>query len=375
MRAEPLTEDSYSEWDDLAARSPDAWFWHTTAWMHYSREYAGPAFRQNLSFWVVQDRSKLALVPCFLEFGPPTTSLYHDQQRGADQPRLAYAGVPLPAPALAPGLGAEKRWEVFQFAVAQLKQLASSSAVRAFQLIVPALAPRYLTSALPQANPLQRVDALELPRATQIVDLRRDLAELWSDVRHGHQYDIRRGERVLAVEIWRGGELPDNRFQDYRRIHAEDAGRITRSDATFLMMREWIRNNRGALIMVHRDGQPLGFVLLILFGKGAFYASACRRPQEMKLPIFHLAQWALIRWLKEQGFSFYDLGLQQFGQQWFDSPHAKHLGISKFKRGFGGTAVPLYMGELHLDREGLRRSIEVRLEQNLPREVAATVAL
>ena len=363
MKVEPLDDQDFAKWDAFAARSPDAWFWHTSHWMNYTRAYAGKSFQRNLSFWVTRGGAKLAIVPCFLEIGPAVLSLYHDDVDGSDRTRLTYAGVPLPAPALSDDLNAQGRWEVLEFIVSHLKQLASDHGVETFQLISPALAPGFLGSSLPVANPFSRFGALDISRATQIIDLRTDAAKLWTAVRHGHQYDIRRGERALTVKIWHGNEMPASIFEEYRALHAKDAGRVTRSEETFLMMRDWIHRGEGALAQVMKGDQSVGFILLIIYRNGAFYASGCRDPDDMKLPVFHVAQWQLIQWLKQNDVWFYDIGVQQFSKQWYDNPSSKHMNISMFKRGFGGTTVPLHASEFHLTEAGLRNAISYRLDK------------
>src|SRR6266702_4250197 len=114
MKIRPFEEIDKAEWNHFAEQSPDAWFWQTTHWMSYSREYAGKAFRQNLSFWIMKGGAPLAIVPCFLEVGPAMMSLYHDDLHGSDRPRLSFAGAPLPSPAIADTVNSQTRWSVLE---------------------------------------------------------------------------------------------------------------------------------------------------------------------------------------------------------------------------------------------------------------------
>lgn len=350
MEIRPLAPEDSPAWDRFAESSPDAWFWHTTAWREYTREYSGSAFRKDLSFWVMAQNAPLAIVPAFLEKGPAG-------------PLLAFAGQALPFPAVEPSVGEEKRAEIRRFAVAQLQALAAQERIVSFQLRVPGLAPSVLESPLPPSNPMLRMGALDLPHQTQVIDLRQEEALLMSAMRDGHRYEIRRAERTMNAQVWTASDITDEKFLEYQRLHAKDAGRVTRSQATFDLMRSWVRSGHAVLVEVRQGDSPVAFTLIILYRKGAYYGSSCKDPDDPKLPSSHLAQWAAMRFLKKSGVTFYDIGIQQFGPQWFDRPSPKDIGIARFKRGFGGTTVPLFTGEFHSDEMHLRAAIERRTRE------------
>lgn len=352
MEITPLTPAGSAEWDTFMAASPDAWLWHTTGWSRYIDAYDVTGSRENKSFWVRADGHPLAAVPAFLERWP----------KGA---MLANSGEPLPAPAAAPGLSAQKKREVLEFAVEHLKRIAAENGVEAFQLRIPALARSVCEASPPPGNPLLRIGGLDLPWQTQLLDLRRPIDELWADVRHGFSADVRKAEKTLSAAVWSGPGLTDAKFAEYQALHAKDSGRVTRSQTTFDMMRGWIRSDGGALAEVTLDGRPIAFTMVLISGSGAFYASTCKDPDVARLPSSHLAQWTLVKWLKERGVKFYDLGIQRFGVQWFDKPSPKDMGISLFKRGLGGVSAPLFTAEFHQDLAATRRALAKRLDENL----------
>ena len=101
--------------------------------------------------------------------------------------------------------------------------------------------------------------------------------------------------------------------------------------------------------------------MLICYKTGAFYASGCRDPERPDVPGSHLLQWEVIRWLKANGFTLYDVGLQFAGPQWFNVPSAKEESIAIFKRGFGGLTVPLVTAERFYDHATLARMFSARV--------------
>jgi len=114
------------------------------------------------------------------------------------------------------------------------------------------------------------------------------------------------------------------------------------------------------------QGKHVAFDLINIYKDGAFYSSASDDPDaETDVPTSHVMQWRVINWLKENGFRIYEIGLQQFGAQLYDSPSEKDKAISFFKRGFGGLTVPVFSGEKFYSREFLSKVLSNRTEKLL----------
>lgn len=355
MKTAPLKENEHEDWDAFCLASPDAWFWHTAQWMNYTRMYTAEKFVRNASFWIMEGKTRLGICPAILE------------NRGGRM-ALAYSGEPFPAPAAEPSLSANKRRKVMDTGIAGLQTLAEKEGVDSFTLRIPAMAETILQANLPLANPLLRHGGLDMPFQTQLLDLRKEPSELWSDVRHGFQSDIRRAQKTLTAKTYDAETITEDVFKAYMSLHAKDAGRVTRSSDTFATMRRWITEGKAILIEIADTGTPVAFTIILTYKKGAFYASSCKDPDKARLPSMHLAQWHAIETLRARGTHYYDMGQQAFGPQWFFHPTRKDTNISLFKRGLGGTTAPLFTAEFHKDRETLRvalqRSIANCLSEN-----------
>jgi lipid II:glycine glycyltransferase (peptidoglycan interpeptide bridge formation enzyme) len=130
-------------------------------------------------------------------------------------------------------------------------------------------------------------------------------------------------------------------------------------------MQEWVQRGHAVLVEARHAGQPAAFALIIVFGAGAYYGSACKDPDLADIPASHLIQWETIRWLKAQRFEWYDLGPQQFSPQWFDPGDPKQVSISLFKRGFGGLTIPLVTAEFFYSKPLLEQAVERRWREYL----------
>lgn len=355
FEALPLTPDGFGEWNRFAEESDDAWFWHTTHWLTFTEELARPAFVADASFSVVANGETLAIGPLRVE-----RSRLADDAAG-----FSLAGLPVPFPAMRNDLSAETRSQLLKFYVDRLAALAKDHGVGHVSVRVPSVARSYLTRTLPYANPLLRHGYIDLPYLTQVVELRKDLRALWGEISKGHKSEVKRAAQACEVEVWDHGRIGAEKFGEYQRLHAKDAGRVTRSQRSFELMQEWVQRGHAVLVEARHAGQPAAFALIIVFGAGAYYGSACKDPDLADIPASHLIQWETIRWLKAQRFEWYDLGPQQFGPQWFDPGDPKQVSISLFKRGFGGLTIPLVTAEFFYSRALLEQAFERRWREYL----------
>ncbi len=352
MEAVPLEVDSKDEWDLFAAESDDAWFYQTTDWMEWAEEWNQKNFLSNLSFSIVCGAQKVAICPLMVE-------------QGAQGRQFSFVGEPIPFPAIENTVGEDGRQKILEFYTETLSSLAMRNDVNYVSVKIPFPSKTYLEAPLLPSNPLLRFGYFDLPYLTQIIDLRRDEPRMWSGVRKGHKADIKRAMGQCRILFWDRTNVTTEKFMEYQALHHKDAGRVTRSQRTFDLMRDWVRQGRAVLIEAEHKEQPIAFALLILYKKGAFYGSGCKDPDHIALPAAHLIQWESVRWLKEHGYHFYDVGMQRFKPQWFDVPTEKAIAISRFKRGFGGATVPLLTAEYFYSHVVLEETFHRRVREYL----------
>jgi hypothetical protein len=127
-------------------------------------------------------------------------------------------------------------------------------------------------------------------------------------------------------------------------------------------MFNWITQDSAFLIGLLYNQKFIAFSLFIKFKDGAYYGSAADDPDvQVDVPIAHIIQWKAIDWLKSNKIKYYEIGWQQFGNQFYDFPSHKEQSISFFKRGFGGLTVPFFRGEKFYDDNYLKKIFDMRL--------------
>ena len=214
------------------------------------------------------------------------------------------------------------------------------------------------------ANPFIRYGYIDLPYQTQIIDLRNNLEYLWDNIRKGHKSDIKKAANIIKVNIWNSENISVGKFRQYQALHQKDARRVTRSQKTFDLMYDWCRIGEAILVEAVFNNKSVGFALVIVYKEGAYYGSACKDPEHNKLPVSHLIQWEIIKYLKNCSISFYDIGIQDYSLQWFKPSSEKDVNISIFKRGFGGTTVPLITSEYYFSKELMRDRFIERMNKS-----------
>lgn len=347
--------DNREEWEEFARRSDDAWFPHTTYCMEYMEEYSQQNLVANRSFAIAENGRTIAICPLLVELS------------GSDDgyKQFSYGGAPAPFPAMDNELSAPQRQQVLKFYVETLRTMAKQEDVARVWVRIPPLAKSYLEYGAPFANPLIRHGFVDLTYLTQVVDLTKTLDDLWSDVRKGHKSDIKRGSQACEVKFWDSHTLTSEKFHQYQLLHAKNMGAVTRTQLTFDYMYSWVMNEYAVLVEAEYQDQAIGFSLMTLFGAGAYYGSSCKDPDIPDIPASHVIQWDTILWLKDHGYKWYEVGLQQFSPQWFDAASDKQMSIAGFKRGFGGTTVPMVTAEYFYSKKLLRHTFENRLQNYL----------
>ena len=334
MEMIPLTKGNYELWDEFCLQSNDAWFWHTTDWLEYTLNYKPQLKTQNLSFLVYKENKVVAVVPLMLEV---------HQAGGDDIREFSFSGGAIPAAALDNALSEIKRGLVYEFIFDQLDRLAYQNKVARVVLMLNPLSPSFLNQGIP-FNYLMQFGYMDISLNTQLIDLRKSENELWDNLRRNHRRNIKKGDG-FKVFVYRSKNITKDTFNRYKETHHKAAGRQTRPDKTFELMYDWLIQDLGFLVVVEFEDRQVSFEYYSVYKNNVYGTSAANDPDYKHLPLRHLLEWEAILWMKRQHFSFYEIGLQQYGILPYDFPGKKQLNISHFKKGFGGFTVPFFIGE------------------------------
>jgi hypothetical protein len=258
---------------------------------------------------------------------------------GEAPPReFTFGGGPCWAPAIDRTLSTSEQALVMGFALetisAQAVELGAGRALMQLSPLVPAFdrAARIFVTGTCQFGYLDRTIN------TKVIDLTLSDEQILSTMTHGHRQSITRAQRCMDI---RTSTSPTD-FDVYRELHRLAAGRQTRPSETFDLMRGWLDSGNALVALAEIDGKPAGAILAIVFGDGAYYASAANAPEFRRYPLGHGLQWAVMRQLRARGVKRYETGTVQP----LPLPHSilsdKERAIGRFKANFGGSEMPVY---------------------------------
>tara|TARA_B100000029_G_C17571966_1_gene956904 strand:+ start:908 stop:1987 length:1080 start_codon:yes stop_codon:yes gene_type:complete len=353
MEIVSLGRQYWEKWNEFCIQSDDAWFWHTTWWMEYTLKHNPELLATSKSFFITDGSRILAICPLIME---------EHVYQGLSHREFSYSGSYGISPATANELSAKGRRAILRLLFDHIDSLAINNNVERMSLRCSPLSPSYSISNAPQSNWLMRYNLMDVSLNTQVIDLGDDLDNIRRSMRRDIRKQIDNASRSLTVKIFNNENITHDIFEQYRALHCLASGRVTRPASTFEMMYSWIKMGFAVLFGAVLDDEYVGFFFVTTYKSGAYNGSSCRDPNHHKIPIGHFLRWEIARWLKEQDFEYYEIGIQQYNWLLHDFPSQKEINISEAKRGLGGLTIPLFQAEKYYSKEYFMQILQNRVD-------------
>lgn len=334
MEIEFLNESNREQWDEFAFASDSAWMRHTTAWQKYSSCCRFDSNTRNFSFMVKQGGKIQAIVPLLAEYSYP--------ERTVDCFAMYGDYTPLPAYRRDEDVS---RGKVAEFICEQLAAIARENNISYGKFMLdPLVEYPYFRDFTPFNVPGVENGAIVSFQTTNIVDLRLDIDTIVRLMRKGHKAAIKQvlKEPGYHVDVFDRSNITPEIMARFKEIHIFDAGRQTRTDASWECMYEWILSGMGCLTMLYQEekGAYTAGALIMIYKKAAYYASfATMDSMMLNGHGGYIIQFTTIKYLKSQGIEFYETGSNRYPKDG-DAGQFKISEISKYQRGFRSIEIP-----------------------------------
>jgi len=177
-------------------------------------------------------------------------------------------------------------------------------------------------------------------------DLSLDESVIWGAVRRRYRSQINQAQRTWDVRVV---ERPSREeFDEFRLLHREVAGRVTRGLSSWDAQWAAIQEGDGFLVCLRNDERRLvGCALVATTETDGLYAVGAYDRALYDTPVSHVAQWAAIRHLKATGRQRYFIGLRLYPHTPL-TPSEKEVSIAYFKEGFANRFVAHHYFDLSL---------------------------
>jgi hypothetical protein len=167
---------------------------------------------------------------------------------------------------------------------------------------------------------------------TIVLDLAPPLEELRSRLDKKWRNQLTRSEKN-NLEVIAGNGLEEYRTfcQIYSQMQKRKAFESTVDVEEFGRIQKYLADSHPMRILICKDqGKPLAGLVASAMGDSAIYLLGATSDDGLNSKGTYLLQWTMIKWLKENGIRWYDLG--------GIDPEA-NPGVYHFKRGFSGVDV------------------------------------
>ena len=156
--------------------------------------------------------------------------------------------------------------------------------------------------------------------------------KLWRSLRKSYRSLVNMGRREVTIELVHQAAHARERFDLYRALHLEVAGRVTRPALSWDVMYEMVAAGQAQLLLAHLEGRPIAATYLMRFGTLALYASGAYVRDLGKFPVSHWPLFASMLEAKRSGIERLIMGSVFLDSDGNATP--KEQSIASFKLGF-----------------------------------------
>lgn len=164
------------------------------------------------------------------------------------------------------------------------------------------------------------------------VDLAWPMEEIRRNMRKSYKSLINAGQKLWTIEVI--DAIENNVFNEFRELHCQVAGRVTRSLATWNLQEQAIKDKNAFLVILRNQaGIMVGGGLFYHSNSEGLYAVGAYDRSLFEFPLGHVVQIKAIEKMKELGLKWYKIGTRPYdgdGQVSTD----KEMSIGRFKEGF-----------------------------------------
>jgi len=176
-------------------------------------------------------------------------------------------------------------------------------------------------------------------KSSYVIDLNNSIEALYKTIRKGHKANIKRTSPKVKLIVLDRSFFDQQLFEQYISLHCKIKGQ-NRSQAAFVLDRDAVRNGLEVILLCKFNGALVGSVALHTAKSKARYNSSVQ-DYSLTESIYptHYLLWSAISYLKENGFSVFEIGEQVIESESYKISQ-KEKNLSHFKAGWGGRLVP-----------------------------------
>jgi len=317
-----------SRWSEGLQTLPGATPMYSLSFRAFDLEIFSSLLEYDDSFVVMYSGTVVALVPLYRLKGDESVIEYR------------YGGEYLRGPLIGYKQSNKVYSKIVEFVFEYIASLAKKHCVLSHKTMIEGAE---LLEGRKYYNYLTELGYVDESTICQLIDLKKNEDELWSNVRKSYRPLINRAKKNYSYEVITSSNFDSQKCEEYRMLHLKVAGRQTRSLKSFQLMYESIKNDQGFLVIV-RDGNERTTAAHFFFYLGLYCvygSSAIDNHEPSNAGIGQLGVWMGIITARNLGCHYFDMGQLRLT----NNPSKKEQNIAQFKKGFGGRTVTVFRGK------------------------------
>jgi hypothetical protein len=188
------------------------------------------------------------------------------------------------------------------------------------------------------------------PSFSQVIDLSLSEDALHRGLTKSYKWAVNWGKKNLAINILNKNSITSVHIEQFRQLHIESAGRETRTQKSWTLQYNMVCAGEAFCVFAFSEGKLVSAALFPYSRSHCFYGVSASCRDLFDKPISHGVIWVAVLYAKTLGLRYFEMGEQLFPMTPRTSPSQKELGISFFKRAFGGESLVFL--DVHLQKNG-----------------------
>jgi hypothetical protein len=188
------------------------------------------------------------------------------------------------------------------------------------------------------------------PSFSQFIDLSMPSEALHKGLTKAYKWSVNWGKKNLVISALDQASITTEHFAQFRHLHVEAAGRETRTPQSWALQYDMVRSGEAFCVFAWMEGELVSAALFPHSKSHCFYGVSASRRSLFDKPLSHGVIWTALLHAKVAGLRRFEMGEQLFPMSPRPDPSRKELGISFFKRAFGGESRVFLDVSLQLTR-------------------------
>ncbi|MDC3270743.1 GNAT family N-acetyltransferase, partial [Alphaproteobacteria bacterium] len=292
-------------WDDFCLNNSQGWFWHSSFRIKHALNASKDFKSTNKSFGIFYEKKLISIVP-----------LVHDYDVKEKISLFTFGGFGTPVPLVDDNLSNENKKKIYKKIYSKIDELAVALDIKKIHIFQPTSYPFKILN-----NISLKYGYSDISSATQILNL--ENKELFNEVTKNHKRAIKKADNILDVKIYNSKNITENIFKKYKDFYKIQAGTSSRPDMIYELAYKYLKNDLAVLGIAKFNNNEVGYVLVIYYKQIGYFLNSAMDKQFDKCPVSHLIHWKIIKYLQEKNIKIYELGLQEYTNNFNENPTKK----------------------------------------------------